>query len=106
MNNLGTNQIKSCPSRLLTQDHRACQPPQTVARKKRISYECHPDLLNMQDLAIEPQGGQDGVNLSADAVGGLTTLEDEDLLDTILEQAVDAVPSDVNVDTPQRDADD
>ena len=45
------------------------------------------------------------INFGADAAAGLSQ-EDEDLLDTIFGQVADAVPSDGNVDTPQRDTDD
>ena len=84
MNSLGTNRIRSCGS--FTQRHGAYQPLETVSRSRRISFESHPDLLNIQDLAINDEEGADGElsSLGADASGGLNQ-EDEDLLDIIFE---------------------
>ena len=100
MNSLGTNRIRSCGS--FTQRHGAYQPSETVSRSRRISFESHPSILSLQDLAINDEEGADGEVslLGADSAGGLNQ-EDEDLLDIILEQ-VEAVPRDNNADSPQR----
>ena len=62
----------SCPARLQTEQGKA-QSPMTVTRSKRISFECHPDLL-LEDLLNndEDLAGLQDFNLEEDT---------EDLLD-------------------------
>ena len=71
--NLGTCKIRSCPSSLFTKSRRVYQPVRTVTRGKRISFECHQDLL-FGDLPIE-EGNEDDY-----------FEEDDDVLDIMLEQ--------------------
>ena len=78
--NLGTCKIRSCPSSLFTKSRRVYQPALTATRRKRISFECHPDLL-FEDLPIE-EGNEDD-----DAFDE----EDEDVLDIMLEQVCDRI---------------
>lgn len=79
VNNLGTCAIRSCPSRLFTQISKSYQPAVTATRTKRISFECHPDLL-FENLSIEE--GDESSDFDED--------EDEDILDVILERVSSA----------------
>ena len=57
---LGSCRIKgtmSCPARLQTEQVKA-HSPTTVTRSKRISFECHPDLL-LEDLLNSGAGLED-----------------------------------------------
>ena len=65
---------RSCPSRLFTKSSsEAYQPVLTATRSKRISFECHPDLL-FEDLSTEEGNEDDDFE------------EDEDVLDVMLER--------------------
>ena len=58
---LGTNRIKSCPARLGTQQGTA-QSLTTVTRSKRISFECHPDIL-FEDMLEDMLNSDEDIDL-------------------------------------------